>query len=245
VVLQRVALAGAQPDTPILRHVEFDLAAGRALGVLGPSGAGKSSLLRVVAGGWAPTAGAVTLDGAELRQWPDEALGRHVGYLPQEAGLLPGTVAQNIARFQPGTADLADAGEAVVDAARRAGVYELVLALPQGFDTVLGEGGHTLSAGQAQRVALARALYGHPRLVVLDEPNAHLDAEGEQALLRVLAELRTARVTVVMSTHKLALLQALDDLLVLQAGRMEMMGPRDAVLARLAPGGAPQAGRPA
>lgn len=228
-VLQRVALAGHSAETPVLRHVEFDLAAGRALGVVGPSGAGKSSLLRLIAGAWVPSAGTVTLDGAELRQWDPDALGRHLGYLPQEPALLPGTVARNIARF-------GDAGaEAVIDAARRAGIHDMVLALPQGLDTIVGEGGWALSAGQARRVALARALLGSPRLLVLDEPDAHLDAEGEQALLRVLAELKAAGTTVVVATHKLAVLAALDDLLVLREGRMEMMGPREAVLARLAP----------
>lgn len=228
--LQHVALAGTRPDAPILRHVEFDLSPGRQLAVVGPSGAGKSSLLRVIAGAWAPSAGTVELDRADLRQWDPDRLGHHLGLLPQEPALLAGTVAENIARFGDGS------DESVLEAARLAGVVDLILRLPAGFDTALGEAGFALSAGQARRIALARAVYGKPCLLVLDEPDAHLDAEGEQALLRLLAGLRSAGTTVVMATHKLSLLAAMDDVLVLRDGRMEMCGPREAVMARLAGG---------
>jgi PrtD family type I secretion system ABC transporter len=225
--LDRVALAGRSADAPILRHVEFDLPAGQSLGILGPSGAGKSSLAKLLVGVWPPSAGRVNIDGADIRQWDPQQLGPQLGYLPQDVELFAGTVAENIARFA------ADAGAAVAEAARRAHAYEMILKLPQGFDTVLGEGGIRLSAGQAQRVGLARALFGQPCLVVLDEPNANLDSEGEKALVRTLAELNHEQVTVVMVTHKAALVDSMDHLLVLKDGRMELSGPRDQVLAKL------------
>lgn len=226
-MLDGVSLSGGSPDRPILRQVSVALAAGRSLGVLGPSGAGKSSLSRMIVGARACTSGRVCLDGASLTQWDPDALGRYVGYLPQEVGLFDGTVAENIARFQACT------GGEVAEAARRAHALDMILKLPQGFDTVIGEGGLRLSAGQAQRIGLARAVFGQPCLVVLDEPNAHVDAEGEAALLATLATLRQAGTTVVMVTHKVGLVAGLDDLLVLRDGRVELSGPRDTVLARL------------
>jgi ABC-type protease/lipase transport system fused ATPase/permease subunit len=170
----------------------------------------------------------VRIDGAELGQWDRDRLGRHFGYLPQDVELLPGTVAENIARFRP------DAGSGVIDAARRAHVQAMIVKLPGGFDTLLGEGGIRLSAGQAQRVGLARALFGQPKVVILDEPNANLDSEGEAALLQTLGELRADGVTIVMVTHKPSLVASLDYLMVLRDGRVELLGPRDEVLARLA-----------
>lgn len=228
VQLERVALAGIHPDSPILRHVEFDLPAGKSLGVLGPSGAGKSSLAKLIVGIWRPNAGKVRIDGAELDQWDMEQLGPCLGYLPQDVELFPGTIAENIARFQ------GEAGEDVVEAAQRAHAYEMILRLPQGFETRIGEGGIRLSAGQAQRIGFARALFRRPRIVVLDEPNANLDTDGEQALLQTLAEMKQEQVTVVMITHKPSLVGSLDYLLVMRDGKMELMGPRDEVLARLA-----------
>ncbi len=225
--LERIALPGATPDNPILRHVEFDLPAGRSLGILGPSGAGKSSLAKILVGIWAPGAGKIRIDGAEIAQWDMDQLGPYLGYLPQDVELFPGTIAENIARFQP------DAGEEVVEAARRAHAYAMILKLPQGFDTPLGEGGIRLSAGQAQRIGLARALFRRPKIVVLDEPNANLDTEGEQALLLALAEMKREQATLIMVTHKPSLVASLDYLLVLREGRMELMGPRDQVMARL------------
>jgi PrtD family type I secretion system ABC transporter len=227
VQLEGIALAGARPESFILRHVELDLPAGKSLGVLGPSGAGKSSLAKVLLGIWPPGAGKVRIDGADLAGWDMQQLGPRLGYLPQDVELFPGTVAENIGRFQ------AEAGADVIEAARRAHAYELILRLPQGFDTRLGEGGIRLSAGQAQRVALARALFRQPKIVVLDEPNANLDAEGEQALLQALAALKSEQSTVVMITHKPSLVASLDYLLVLREGRVELLGPRDQVLARL------------
>lgn len=225
--LEAVSLAGASPDRPILRQVSLALPAGRSLGVLGPSGAGKSSLSRAIVGARACTSGRVCLDGAALTQWDPDELGRHVGYLPQEVGLFDGTVAENIARFQ------ACAGGEVAEAARRAHAFDMILKLPQGFDTVIGEAGLRLSAGQAQRIGLARAVFGKPCLVVLDEPNAHVDAEGEAALMATLATLRQEGTTVVMVTHKVGLVTGLDELLVLREGRAELVGPRETVLARL------------
>ena len=226
--LERVALAGRSADAPILRHVEFDLPAGQSLGILGPSGAGKSSLAKLLVGVWPPSAGRVNIDGAEIRQWDPQQLGQRLGYLPQDVELFAGTVAENIARFSQ------DAGAAVAEAAHRAHAYDMILKLPQGFDTVLGEGGIHLSAGQAQRVGLARALFGQPCLVVLDEPNANLDAEGELALLQTLTELKNDQATVVMVTHKAALVAGMDHLLVLKDGRMELSGPRAHVMEKLA-----------
>jgi ABC-type protease/lipase transport system fused ATPase/permease subunit len=225
--LERIALAGASADAPILRHVEFDLPAGKSLGILGPSGAGKSSLARILVGIWPPTAGKVRVDGADLAHWDMEQLGPYLGYLPQDVELFPGTVAENIARFQ------GDAGDDVIEAARRAHAYDMILKLPQGFDTRLGEGGIRLSAGQAQRVGLARAIFRRPKIVVLDEPNANLDAEGEQALVQTLAEMKQEESTIVLITHKPSLVGNLDYLLVLRDGRMELSGPREEVLARL------------
>ncbi|WP_234888625.1 type I secretion system permease/ATPase [Aeromonas caviae] len=225
--LERIALASRHPEAPILRHVEFDLPAGKSLGILGPSGAGKSSIAKIILGIWKPTTGRVCIDGAELSQWDSERLGPHLGYLTQDVELLPGTVAENIARFR------SEPSEGVVEAAKRAHAYEMILKLPQGFDTLLGEGGIQLSAGQAQRVGLARALFGHPRLIILDEPNANLDAEGEQALIETLLLLKQEQVTVVMITHKPSLVATLDYLMVIRDGKTELLGPCAEVLARL------------
>ncbi|MCK0505531.1 type I secretion system permease/ATPase [Aromatoleum anaerobium] len=233
--LERIALAGRSPDFPLLRHVDFTLPASKSLGILGPSGAGKSSLAKVMVGVWAPSAGKVRIDGAEIAQWDVQQLGPHLGYLPQDVELFPGTVAENIARFDT------QAGPEVVEAACRAHAYDMILKLPDGFNTLLGEGGIRLSAGQAQRVGLARALFRRPCIVVLDEPNANLDADGEQALVLTLAELRQERTTVVVITHKASLVAPLDYLLVLREGRMELLGPRDEVLARLSGSAQPAA----
>jgi ABC-type protease/lipase transport system fused ATPase/permease subunit len=225
--LEGVSLAGLPGQPPILRQIGFDIAAGRSIGILGPSGAGKSSLAKIITGIWAPSDGVVRIDGADLAHWNKAHLGAHVGYLPQDVELFQGTIAENIARFEE------DAGDAVLEAARQAGSYEMILRLPHGFDTRLGEGGIQLSAGQAQRIGLARALFRGPRIVVLDEPNANLDADGEQALIRTLVDLKQSGATVVMITHKPSLVATLDALLVLREGRVELIGPRDEVLARL------------
>ena len=225
--VERAFLAGSDKDHPILRQIDFDLPAGKSLGVLGPSGSGKSSLAKLIVGVWPPTSGHVRIDGAEISHWDEDQLGAHIGYLPQDVELFPGSIAENIGRFDTSK------GDAILQAAQAAHAYELILRLPEGFDTRLGEGGIQLSAGQAQRIGLARALYGQPRIVVLDEPNANLDAEGEQALLQALSELKSQGSSVILITHKPSLVSSMDYLMLLREGRVELLGPRDEVLARL------------
>ena len=212
----------------LLMGINFAVEPGEVLGVLGPSGAGKSTLARVLMGIWRPVNGVVRLDGADVFSWDRGDFGRHVGYLPQDTELFAGTIRQNIARFRD---DITD--EQVVRAAQMAGVHELVLRTPKGYDTEVGEGGLVLSAGQRQRVGLARAMLADPAFVVLDEPNASLDAEGEQALMEAIEALKANGATVVIISHKIGVFRVADKLLLLRDGRMEMFGPRDAVMARL------------
>jgi PrtD family type I secretion system ABC transporter len=212
----------------LLRNVGFSLQAGQQLAVIGPSGAGKTALLRLLAGIWTPASGAVRLDGARLQDYPPDTLGPAIGYLPQNVELFPGTVAENIARMQPSP----DA-DAVIDAAQLCGAHELILRLPQGYDTEVGEGGAQLSAGQRARVGIARALYGSPALVLLDEPNANLDAEGEDALLGMLARLRERGITAVVVAHRPRMLQGMDKLLVLRDGSIEQFGDYAEIAARV------------
>ena len=219
------ALRGA--DKPILRGVSFRLAAGESLAIIGPSASGKSTLARLLAGVWRPGSGAVRLDGADLCGWPRERLGPHLGYLPQDVELFPGTVAENVARL--GEPDAA----AVIRAAQRAGVHDMILGLAKGYDTEVGPSGDALSAGQRQRVALARALYGAPRVVILDEPNSNLDEEGQTALARAMRALREDGVTLVLIAHRPSLLAGIDKVLVLKDGATQAFGPRDEVLPRV------------
>jgi ATP-binding cassette subfamily C protein len=212
----------------VAQDVSFKLKAGSGLGIIGPSASGKSSLVRSVVGVWSPVRGKVRVDGAALEQWSSEALGRHVGYLPQDVELFAGTVAQNIARFEPEP----DPGM-VIAAARGASVHDLILRLPEGYETPIGEGGASLSAGQRQRIALARALYGDPFLVVLDEPNSNLDAEGEQALTVALQGIRARGGVVIVVAHRQSALAAVDLVLVMADGKAHAFGPRDEVLAKV------------
>ena len=216
-------------EKPIVRGVSFALQPGEALALVGPSASGKSTLARLIVGVWKPVAGVVRLDGADVATWPREGLGPHIGYLPQDVELFGGTVAENIARL--GEPDAAE----VIRAAQRAHVHDLVVRLPKGYDTEIGESGQVLSPGQRQRIALARALYGNPRLVVLDEPNANLDHEGEEALVRALAVLKADGVTVVIIAHRPSLLRGVDKMLVLREGAVERFGTCAEVMARVTP----------
>ena len=208
----------------LLEGVDFELSPGSGLAVIGGSGAGKSTLARVISGALPPDAGEVRLDGARLDQWPAGEIGRHVGWLPQRVEFLPGTVAENISRFEEWDVDTA-----VIEAARLAGVHDLVLSLPHGYETRIGSFS-PLSGGQAQRIALARALYGEPSLVVLDEPNAALDTAGETALRTAIAAMRDRGATVIVMTHKASVMGALDHVLILRDGRCAVFGPREEVL---------------
>ena len=221
-----IVVRAPQGDRLLLAGVSLRLAAGESLAIIGPSGAGKSTLVRLLTGLWQPTSGTVRLDQADLALWPREALGPWLGYVPQDVELFAGTVADNIARLGP-----PDPAQ-VVAAAGRAGVHEMVLSLPQGYDTVLQPGGAPLSPGQRQRIALARALYGSPKLLVLDEPNSNLDGDGELALEASLRALR-GQMTVIVVTHRVAVVRHVDKMLVLANGRVQHFGAREDVLRQL------------
>lgn len=232
--VERLLAAPPGAKDPIIKGVDFQLAKGEILAVIGPSASGKSTLARALVGIWPAMEGAVRLDGAPLDQWAPEALGPHLGYLPQDIELFDGSVAENIARF--GELD----SEPIIQAARHAGIHEMILRFPQGYDTVLGPGGQGLSGGQKQRIGLARALYGQPALIVLDEPNSNLDEAGEQALVQALRALKNAGSTVIMITHRPSVLGVVDKILVLNDGRQQLFGSRDQVLkAVLPPASAP------
>lgn len=215
-------------DTPQLHNLHFSLVPGEVLGIIGPSGAGKSALAKLLAGLWPATRGAVRLDGADLCQQDKAVSGKYIGYLPQEIALFPGTIADNIVRFDP------DADpENIIRAAQLAQVHELILQLPQGYETLTGADGTGLSGGQRQRIALARALYGSPALIILDEPNAALDDAGLSALLAAMDTLKKQGKTIVLITHHKPLLSVTDKLLLLAGGRMQLFGPAEKVIETL------------
>jgi ATP-binding cassette, subfamily C, type I secretion system permease/ATPase len=237
VIVENVSIAPPSAARPVVHNVSFALAAGDGLGIIGPSGSGKSTLARALVGAWQPVAngGSVRLDGAALDQWTPERLGRHIGYLPQGIELFEGTVADNIARFD---ADASSA--AIVAAAQEAGVHDMVVHLPNGYQTQVGEGGALLSAGQRQRVALARALYGNPFFVVLDEPNSNLDQLGDSALTEAILSVRRRCGIVVVVAHRPSALAAVDKVLALVGGRVQAFGPKEDVLRKMLQPVAPQ-----
>jgi ATP-binding cassette, subfamily C, bacterial exporter for protease/lipase len=227
VSLEAVTALPPGANKPALSNLSFAVAPGDVLGVVGPSGAGKSTLARVLVGVWPSAAGKVRLDGADIFQWNKAELGPSIGYLPQDIELFGGTVSENIARF--GDVD----AEKVVQAAKRAGVHEMILMLPTGYDTLLGDGGAGLSGGQRQRIGLARAMYDDPAFIVLDEPNSNLDEIGEQALIAAVQDLRARGKTIVMITHRASTLAATNKLLVLKDGVAQLFGPTSEVLEKL------------
>jgi ATP-binding cassette subfamily C protein len=226
--VDRVTVAPPGTNVALVSDVRFRLAAGEVLGVVGPNGAGKTSLARTLVGVWPAARGALRLDGATLDQWDSEALGRHIGFLSQEAELFDGTVGENIARMEA-----APDSAAVLAAAQAAGAHDMILRLVSGYDTRIGRGGVALSAGQRQRVALARALYGDPFLIVLDEPHANLDNEGEQAVHQAILGARSRGAIVVLVAHRPSALAACDKVLVLANGIQQAFGPRDEVMQKV------------
>ncbi len=227
-LVESLILRAPGVDKPLLRGIEFALEPGEALGVLGPSGAGKSTLARALIGVWPPAGGAVRLDGAKLEQWNESQIGQYMGYLPQTVELFSATIEQNIARFQPDASP-----EKIVEAAKMADVHEMILRLPEGYGTQIGEGGAALSAGQRQRIGLARALYGNPVFVVLDEPNSNLDAEGEAAVIRAISAMKKAGTTVVVIAHRPSAISVVDKIIFIKEGVQLAFGPRDEVLEKI------------
>ena len=226
--VEHVAVVAPGGTKPIVANVRFALRTGQALGIIGPSGAGKTSLVRALVGIWRPAKGCVRLDGAALDQWDPDLLGQHVGFVSQAIELFDGTICENIARM-----NVKPDADAVLRAAKAAGAHELILRLPNGYDTAIGEGGEALSGGQRQRVALARALYGDPFLVVLDEPNSNLDNDGEGALRQAITNLKTRGAIVVLIAHRPSVLAVCDHILVLANGEQKDFGSRDEIMQRM------------
>jgi PrtD family type I secretion system ABC transporter len=226
--VENISIAAPGSDQPIVFNVSFSLKAGMGLALLGASASGKTSLSKALVGIWPAKQGVVRLDGAAIDQWGNEDLGRHIGYLPQDTSLLEGTIAENICRF-----DERATSDAILKAAQIAGVHDIILRLPQGYATRIGQGGMSLSAGQRQRIGLARAVFGDPFLIVLDEPNANLDAEGENALSRAIQTMRSSGSIVIVISHRPSALGALNMAMVLYEGRAIAFGPREEIFARI------------
>ena len=224
--LEHVTFGIRTSNKVILKDVSFSLAAGETLGIVGPSASGKSSLARLLVGVWKPLQGVIRMDGADISSGTAERLGQYIGYLPQDIELFAGTIAENIARL-----DEPDS-EQVIAAATMAGLHEIILQMPNGYDTQIGEGGAILSGGQRQRIGFARALYGSPRLLVLDEPNASLDTAGETALINALVQIKNAGITTILITHNPNYLSHMAKLLILQSGAVAAFGPKDWVMAQ-------------
>jgi ATP-binding cassette subfamily C exporter for protease/lipase len=225
--LEAVSAAAPGSRLPVVHGLSFNIDAGDIVGVIGPSASGKSTLARLMVGVWPAAVGTVRLDGADIYQWDKDQLGPHIGYLPQDIELFGGSIAENIARFGQIESDK------VIEAAKLAGVHEMILRLPQGYDTLVGDRGAGLSGGQKQRIGLARALYGDPSFIVLDEPNSNLDETGEAALKQAIERLQTAGKTVVLITHRTSIIAATTKLLLLVEGQLRMYGPTAHVLAAL------------
>lgn len=223
--LEQLVVALPGQAEPLLRGINAHLEPGESLGIFGPSGTGKTSLARILVGVWKPRFGSVRLDDNDVYNWNSEQMGPHLGYLPQDVELFSGTVAENIARFNEGAP-----AEAIVKAAETACVHEMILRLPNGYDTVISEGGGNLSGGQRQRIGLARAVYGDPALVVLDEPNSNLDGEGEQALINMIQKLREAGTTLVVIAHRPNILSHMKKIMFVRNGAVEAYGPRQQVM---------------
>ena len=228
-LIERLVAPAPGSEVPLIKGISFAVAPGDLVGMIGPSGAGKSSLAKLMIGVWRPSSGHVRLDGADVADWPRADLGKHIGYLPQDVALFDGTVAENIARFGPSDP------EGVILAANRAGVHELILRLPEGYETKVGKNGSALSGGQRQRIGLARALYGEPALVVLDEPNSNLDGLGEQALLNTLNHLKAQSVTTIIIAHRPSILSMVDKLLVIKEGMIENYGAIGDIMPKVTP----------
>jgi len=228
ILVQNVIASPPGSDTAVLQDISFELKPGQGLGIIGPSASGKSTLARLLVGVWMPQRGAIRLDGATFDQWNRDVLGPHIGYLPQDVSLFDGSIKDNIARFDPQASD-----EAIVEAAKHAAVHEMILQMPKGYETIIGTGNLILSGGQVQRMALARALYGDPKLLVLDEPNANLDTDGDKALTEAIAGSRKRGNTVIVMTHRPSAIAAVDTLLMLRAGKIEEFGPKDLVIQKL------------
>ena len=229
VIAEGVSFRPPGAARPVLQGIAFSLDPGEALAIIGPSAAGKTTLARMLTGIWRPSSGSIHVDGTNIANWPRDQIGPNIGYVPQDVELFEGSVADNIARLRP-----VESGQVIL-AAQRAQAHELILGLPGGYDTPVGAQGARLTPGQRQRIALARALYGEPRLVVLDEPNSNLDASGEAALGQALRLLREQRITIILVTHRPALISNVDKILLMRAGRMQQFGPARDVIRAIRP----------